>query len=206
MLNLIQYLIEFIDKALPIYKFMYTASMIRFIALLIPFVPTWALAQATSLDDVPIAWGEQDNRHTTVCAKRWHAITIRDIRTRSVDQGESAATQIQKESKAVISGKADCFTAQIIYWPVVHADVILDARTWVQVLDKTGPVSCFDNKRCRWTVQIQNFVEAKIILNGQEVPESVYVATPRAVQPARIAAPELTDKDTPSEKIKPAPN
>ena len=164
--------------------------MIRALALMILFAPTWVFAQATSLDDVAaIAWGEQDNRHTTVCAKRWHAIVIRDVRTKSVDMGQGAAQQIQNESKAVISGKADCFTAQITYWPVLHADSILDARTWVQVLDKNGPVACFNGKRCRWTVQIQNFVEAKIILNGKEVTETVYVATPRPVQPARIGNP-----------------
>ena len=169
---------------------MYTGIMIRAIFFIILFAPTWVFAQATSLDDVAIAWGEKDNRHTTVCAKRWHAITIRDIRTRSVDMGESANQQIQNESKAVIGGKADCFTAQITYWPVPHADAILDARTWVQVLEKDGPVSCFGGQRCRWTVQIQNFVEAKIILDGQHVPETVYVATPRPVQPARIGGPE----------------
>ena len=175
---------------LPSVNFMYTAPMIRALALMILFAPTWVFAQATSLDDVAaIAWGEQDNRHTTVCAKRWHAIVIRDVRTKSVDMGQGAAQQIQNESKAVISGKADCFTAQITYWPVLHADSILDARTWVQVLDKNGPVACFNGKRCRWTVQIQNFVEAKIILNGKEVTETVYVATPRPVQPARIGNP-----------------
>lgn len=168
---------------------MYTSDMIRMLIILFALSPAAALAQATSLDDVPIAWGEQDNRHTTVCAKRWHAIVIRDIRTKSVDMGQSAAQQIENESKAVISGKADCFTAQIIYWPVLHADSILDARTWVQVLEKNGPVACFNGKRCRWTVQIQNFVEAKIILNGKEVSETVYVATPRPVQPARIGNP-----------------
>lgn len=174
--------------------------MIRVLALIAIFVlsPASVHAQATSLDDVPIAWGEQDDRHTTVCAKRWHAITIRDIRTRSVDLGEGAAEQIRKESKAIISGDADCFTAQIIYWPVPHADVILDARTWVQVLDRWGPVPCFSGKRCRWTVQIQNFVEARIILNGQQEPATVYVATPRPVQPARTGGPEpmAPDQDT----------
>lgn len=177
--------------------------MIRVLALITLFMPTWAFGQATSLDDVAIAWGEQDNRHTTVCAKRWHAIAIRDIRTLSVDKGEGAAKQIQDESKAVISGKADCFTAQIIYWPVPHADVILDARTWVQILDKDGPVACFNDKRCRWAVQIQSFVEAKIILNGKQVPETVYVATPRPVQPARIEAPVSSGTDTSTEKLKP---
>lgn len=169
---------------------MYTAGMIRIFVILILLSPALALAQATSLDDVPIAWGEQDDRHTTVCAKRWHAITIRDIRTRSIDLGEGAADQIQKESKAVINGDADCFTAQVIYWPVLHADVILGARTWVQVLERAGPVPCFNGKRCRWTVQIQNFVEAKIILDGQQEAETVYVATPRPVQPARTGRPE----------------
>lgn len=180
---------------------MYTGYMIRLLVILLALSPGAAFAQATSLDDVPIAWGEQDNRHTTVCAKRWHAIAIRDIRTRSVDMGEGAAKQIQSESKAVINGKADCFTAQIIYWPVPHADVILDARTWVQVLDKDGPVSCFNSKRCRWTVQIQNFVEAKVILNGEEITETVYVATPRIVQPARIGEP--APPETSIEKPKP---
>jgi len=172
---------------------MYTNVMIRALFFIALFAPNWAFAQATSLDDVPIAWGEKDNRHTTVCAKRWHAISIRDIRTRSVDMGEGANQQIQDESKAVISGKADCFTAQITYWPVPHADAILDARTWVQVLEKDGPVSCFGGHRCRWTVQIQNFVEAKIILDGQQVPETVYVATPRPAQPARVGGPAPAD-------------
>lgn len=181
---------------------MYTSYMIRVLILITLSMPTWAFAQATSLDDVAIAWGEQDNRHTTVCAKRWHAITIRDIRTLSVDKGEGAAEQIQNESKAIINGKADCFTAQIIYWPVPHADVILDARTWVQILEKDGPVACFNDRRCRWTVQIQNFVEAKIILDGKQVPETVYVATPRPVQPARIGepAPLGTEKTTENPK------
>lgn len=180
---------------------MYTGHMIRALILIAFFAPTWAYAQATSLDDVPIAWGEQDNRHTTVCAKRWHAITIRDIRTRSVDLGEGASEQIRKESKAIFSGQADCFTAQVVYWPVPHADVILDARTWVQVLDRTGPVPCFDGKRCRWTVQIQNFVEAKIVLDGQQEASTVYVATPRPVQPARTGGPEpmASDQDMKSE-------
>lgn len=182
---------------------MYTGHMIRILIILFALSPAAALAQATSLDDVPIAWGEQDNRHTTVCAKRWHAIAIRDVRTTSVDMGEGAAQQIQNESKAVISGKADCFTAQILYWPVVHADVILDARTWVQVLDKDGPVACFNGKRCRWTVQIQNFVEAKIVLNGEEVSETVYVATPRHVQPARIGNPAPMGTEESSKTPKP---
>lgn len=180
--------------------------MIRTLVILFALSPAVVLAQATSLDDVAITWGERDNRHTTVCAKRWHAIAIRDIRTRSVDMGEGAAKQIQNESKAVISGMADCFTAQVIYWPVPHADVILDARTWVQVLEKNGPVACFNNKRCRWTVQVQSFVEAKIILNGEEVPETAYVATPRPVQPARIAEPEPIDTNPTIGMTKPTSN
>lgn len=187
---------------------MYTACMIRALTLIgiLLLSPTSARAQATSLDDVPIAWGEQDERHTTVCAKRWHAITIRDIRTRSVDLGEGAADQIQKESTAIIRGDADCFTAQIIYWPVPHADVILDARTWVQVLDRSGPVPCFNGNRCRWTVQIQNFVEARIVLNGEQEPATVYVATPRLVQPARTGGPEPMASDQDVKTAKPALN
>lgn len=143
-------------------------------------------AQATSLDETPIAWGETDARHTTVCAKRWHAIRIRDIRTRAIDQGLGAEAQIEQESRAIFNGGADCFTAQVIYRPVKHADVILGARTWVQIVDRDGPVDCFDGRKCRWSVQIQNFVESTIELEGKAYPDVVYVATPRPVQPARI--------------------
>lgn len=143
-------------------------------------------AQATSLDEAPIAWGETDERHTTVCAKRWHAIRIRDIRTRTVDEGLGADAQVEQESRAIFNGGADCYTGQIIYTPVQHADVILGARTWVQVIERDGPVPCFDGLRCRWTIQNQSFVEAKIEIDGKKVPETVYVATPRPVQPARI--------------------
>jgi len=143
-------------------------------------------AQATSLDDTPIAWGEADERHTTVCAKRWHAIRIRDIRTRAVDMGLGAEAQVEQESRAVFNGGADCFTGQLVYRPVQHADVILGARTWVQVIERDGPVACFDGLRCRWTIQNQNFVEATIEIDGKAHPETVYVATPRPVQPARI--------------------
>jgi len=148
-----------------------------------------AFAQATSLDEVPIAWGEADERHTTVCAKRWHAIRIRDIRTRAVDMGLGAEAQIEQESRAIFNGGADCYTGQLVYRPVQHADVILGARTWVQVIERDGPVACFDGLRCRWTVQIQNFVEAKITIDGKTHEETVYVATPRPVQPARINGP-----------------
>lgn len=154
-------------------------------------------AQATSLDNVPIAWGEADERHTTVCSKRWHAIKIRDIRTRAVDQGLSAEEQVQRESRAVFAGDADCFTGQLIYRPVAHGDVILDARTWVQVVDKDGPVACFENLRCRWIIQTQSFVEAQIELDGVPHADIVYVATPRPVQPARVGPtpPVITSED-----------
>lgn len=151
-------------------------------------------AQATSFDSTPIAWGERDDRHTTVCAKRWHAIKIRDVRTKSVNQGLGAEQQIKLESQAIFSGEADCFTGQIVYQPVKHADVILDALTWVQVIDKDGPVICFDNQRCRWTIQSQHFVEAKVSIDGKAVPETVYVATPRPVQPARAGETILPPK------------
>lgn len=143
-------------------------------------------AQATSLDDAPIAWGETDERHTTVCAKRWHAIRIRDIRTRAVDEGLGADAQIEQESRAIFNGGADCHTGQVVYTPVPHADVILGARTWVQVVERDGAVACFEGLRCRWTIQSQSFVEARVVIDGRTVPETVYVATPRPVQPARI--------------------
>lgn len=146
-------------------------------------------AQATSLDDVPIAWGETDERHTTVCAKRWHAIRIRDIRTRTVDEGLGADAQIEQESRAIFNGGADCHTGQVVYTPVPHADVILGARTWVQVVERDGAVACFDGLRCRWTIQSQNFVEARVEIDGEAHPDTVYVATPRPVQPARVIDP-----------------
>lgn len=154
-------------------------------------------AQATSLDDVPIAWGEADERHTTVYSKRWHAIKIRDIRTRAVDLGLGAEEQVQSESRAVFAGEADCFTGQLIYRPVAHGDVILGARTWVQVVDKDGPVACFEELRCRWIIQTQSFVESQIELDGVQHADIVYVATPRPVQPARVGPtpPVITSED-----------
>lgn len=173
--------------------------MFRFVLIvgLLSVAATGAHAQATSLDDVPIAWGEADERHTTVCSKRWHAIKIRDIRTHAVDLGMGAEEQVQLESKAVFSGQADCFTGQLIYRPVAHGDIILGARTWVQVVDKDGPVACFGKLYCRWTIQTQNFVEAQIELDGIKHADIVYVATPRPVQPARIGAPPpvITSED-----------
>lgn len=148
-----------------------------------------ALAQATSMDNVPIAWGETDERNATVCAKRWHAIKIRDIRTQAVDLGLGAEAQVQMESKAVFSGAADCFTGQVTYRPVLHADVVLGARTWVQLPERDGPVLCFGDKRCRWAIQEQSFVEAEVEVDGKSLPGTVYVATPRPVQPARLGAP-----------------
>jgi len=155
-------------------------------ALIVLMSPNVVRAQAMSMDDAPIAWGERDERHTTVCAKRWHAIVIRDIRTRAVDMGLGADEQVKQESKAIFAGKADCFTAQIAYTPVEHADVILNARTWVQLVERDGPVACFDGLRCRWTIQDQQFVESRIVIDGKAHPDTVYVATPRHVQPARI--------------------
>jgi len=173
--------------------------MIRFVIfiLAIAVFPLDVQAQATSLDDVPIAWGEADERHTTVCAKRWHAIKIRDIRTRAVDLGLGADEQVRRESKAVFAGEADCFTGQLIYRPVAHGDVILGARTWVQIVDKDGPVACFENLRCRWIIQDQSFVEAQIELDGVKHADIVYVATPRPVQPARVGPvpPVITSED-----------
>ncbi len=163
--------------------------MIRTFIMISFLLPSAAFAQATSLDNVPIAWGEADERHTTVCAKRWHAIKIRDIRTNAVDLGFGAEKQIETESKAVFSGEADCITAQVIYRPVVHADVILGARTWVQTIERGGPVACFDGKRCRWTLQDQSFVEANVEIDGKTHAGVAYVATPRPVQPARIGEP-----------------
>lgn len=166
----------------------YYPFMHRFapILLVIVVLLSHAGAQATSLDETPIAWGEADERYTTVCAKRWHAIRIRDIRSGAVDQGLGADAQVEQESRAIFNGGADCFTGQVVYTPVKHADVILDARTWVQVVERDGPVPCFDSLKCRWKVQIQNFVEAHIELDGKPYPDVVYVATPRPVQPARI--------------------
>ncbi len=166
--------------------------MIRFAAAAaaILLLPAAAWAQATSLDVAPIAWGEADERHTTVCAKRWHAIKIRDIRTAAVDAGLGADAQIQRESRAVFSGEADCFTGQVTYRPVAHADAILGARTWVQIIERDGPVPCFDGKRCRWDIQVQNFIEAEITVDGRPLDGVVYVATPRPVQPARVGGPK----------------
>lgn len=133
----------------------YTPVMNRFAFLIVLacIVPSAEVrAQATSLDEAPIAWGEADERHTTVCAKRWHAIRIRDIRTRAVDMGLGAEAQVEQESRAIFNGGADCFTGQLIYRPVEHADVILGARTWVQVVERDGPVPCFDGLRCRWAI------------------------------------------------------
>lgn len=141
------------------------------------------------MDNVPIAWGEQDERNATVCAKRWHAIKLRDIRTRAVDLGLGAEAQVEMESKAVFAGAADCFTGQVTYRPVPHADVILGARTWVQLPERDGPVACFGDKRCRWAIQEQSFVEAEVEIDGKRLPDTAYVATPRPVQPARLGAP-----------------
>lgn len=184
----------------------YTPPMNRFAPLLIfaaVMLPTSNVhAQATSLDETPIAWGEADERHTTVCAKRWHAIRIRDIRARTVDEGLGAEAQIEQESRAIFNGGADCFTGQLVYRPVEHADVILGARTWVQVVERDGPVACFDNLKCRWTIQMQHFVEAKVTIDGAAHAETVYVATPRPVQPARIinAAPRGSGDVNPAPK------
>ena len=173
--------------------------MFRFVLVvgLVLGVAMDAGAQATSLDNVPIAWGEVDERHTTVCSKRWHAIKIRDIRTRAVDMGLGAEEQVQRESRAVFAGEADCFTGQLIYQPVAHGDIILNARTWFQMVDKDGPVACFKGLRCRWVVQTQSFVEAQIELDGIEHADIVYVATPRPVQPARVGPtpPVITSED-----------
>ncbi len=170
---------------------MYPLAMIRFAALCVMmFGPAAAWAQSTSLDTAPIAWGETDTRHTTVCAKRWHAIKIRDVRTAAVDAGLGADAQIERESQAMFSGAADCFTGQVSYRPVVHADAILGARTWVQVIERDGPIPCFDGKRCRWDIQVQNFVEAEVEVNGRSLSGVVYVATPRPVQPARVGGPK----------------
>ena len=173
----------------------YTLPMHRFAPPLlicaVLFWPADVRAQATSLDDVPIAWGEADERHTTVCAKRWHAIRIRDIRTRAVEMGLGAEAQVEQESRAIFNGGADCFTGQLVYRPVQHADVILGARTWVQIVERDGPVACFDGLKCRWDIQVQNFVEAKVVVDGKAHPETVYVATPRPVQPARIVKPAM---------------
>ena len=168
---------------------MYHSQMIRTFIMISLLLPSAAFAQATSMDNVPIAWGEADERHTTVCAKRWHAIKIRDIRTHAVDRGLGAEKQIEMESKAVFSGEADCITAQVTYRPVVHADVILGARTWVQKIERGGPVACFDGKRCRWTLQDQSFVESNVEIGGKSHADVAYVATPRPVQPARIGEP-----------------
>ena len=65
-------------------------------ALIVLMSPNVVRAQAMSMDDAPIAWGERDERHTTVCAKRWHAIVIRDIRTRAVDMGLGADEQVKQ--------------------------------------------------------------------------------------------------------------
>lgn len=170
---------------------MYPLWMIRFAILVgVFFVPAVAYAQATSIDATPIAWGEADTRHTTVCAKRWHAIKIRDVRTAAVDAGLGADAQIERESQAVFSGAADCFTGEVTYRPVAHADAILGARTWVQVIARDGPIPCFGGKRCRWDIQEQNFVEAAVEVDGRALDGVVYVATPRPVQPARIGGPK----------------
>ena len=83
---------------------MYHSQMIRTFIMISLLLPSAAFAQATSIDNVPIAWGEADERYTMVCAKRWHAIKIRDIRTDAVDRGLGAEKQIELESKAVFSG------------------------------------------------------------------------------------------------------
>lgn len=153
------------------------------------FSPNGARAQATSLDEAAIAWGETDERHTTVCAKRWHAIKLRDIRTDAIERGLGADDQVRLESQAIFRGEADCLTGQVIYTPVEHADVILNAMTWVQVVERNGPMPCFNGLRCRWTVQPQHFVEARVSIDGTPVPGTAYVATPRPVQPARIGGP-----------------
>jgi hypothetical protein len=167
---------------------MYHSQMIRTFIMISLLLPSAAFAQATSIDNVPIAWDEADERYTTVCAKRWHAIKIRDIRTDAVDRGLGAEKQIELESKAVFSGEADCITARVVYRPVVHADVILGARTWVQTIERNGPVACFDGKHCRWALQDQSFVEAHIEIDETHAGVA-YVATPRLVQPARIGEP-----------------
>ena len=170
---------------------MYARPMIRFVVLAgILLTPFAASAQATSIDATPIAWGEADTRHTTVCAKRWHAIKIRDVRTAAVDAGLGADEQIKRESQAVFSGEADCFTGEVTYRPVAHADAILDARTWVQVIARDGPIPCFNGKRCRWDIQMQNFIEAAVEVDGRALDGVVYVATPRPVQPARVGGPK----------------
>ena len=56
----------------------------------------------------------------------------------------------------------------------------------MQLVERDGPVACFDGLRCRWTIQNQQFVESRIVIDGKAHPDTVYVATPRHVQPARI--------------------
>ncbi len=148
-----------------------------------------APAMAESLDETPIAWGETDERETTVCAKRWHALKIRDIRTGAVWTGKGAEEQVKLETQAVLEGAADCVTVRVRYTPVEHADVILGAETWVQVPSPEGPVPCRGGQRCRWVVQTQVFVESAVEIDGQKNPGTVYVATPRQVQPARLGGP-----------------
>ena len=59
------------------------------------------------------------------------------------------------------------------------------------LVERDGPVACFDGLKCRWDIQVQNFVEAKVVVDGKAHPETVYVATPRPVQPARIVKPAM---------------
>lgn len=150
-------------------------------------------AVAGALDETPIAWGETDERETTVCAKRWHALKLRDIRTRAIEEGAGAEEQVRLETQAVLKGTVDCLTAKVTYRPVLHADVILGAETWVQLVSPDGPVPCRGGLRCRWAVQSQNFVEAEVEIDGRKNPETVYVATPRPVQPGRIGGPPPMD-------------
>ena len=163
-------------------------ALLAFLTVL-PMAAPGARAQSVGADGLPIAWGESERRHTTVCAKRWHAVRIRDVRTDAVHRGLGADKQIELESRAVLTGEADCVTGDVIYAPVTPPDVILGAETWVQIPEPDGPVPCFDGRRCRWGIQMQSFVEAEVTIDGQKHEGTAYVATPRVVQPARLGRP-----------------
>ncbi len=148
----------------------------------------FAAASANALE--PIVWGETEVRYTTVCEKRWHALKIRDSRTLSADMGEGAEQQIQRETRLLFNGEAQCRTGEVGYAPASHPDIIEGAKTWVQIIDPAGPVACFGGKRCRWEIQTLHFVESHVTFDGVAYPQTAYVATPRPVQAARIKAPK----------------
>lgn len=173
---------------------MRTAVAVLVPLLLLAAAGSSAVAGDTPADPAmkPLHWGETAEGYATVCLERWHAVLLKKLRNASIDAGEGAMAQIAKEKQALFQGKAWCFTDRVRFTPVDHPDVIDGVRTWVQVPDAKGPVDCppaIGPGRCRWTIQTQHFVEAKVAHAGVPADAVVYVSTPRPIVPPADAKP-----------------